>query len=69
MQALLNIKKRLDEVTHIATIDNKVKNGLQKYYKRINKELDEIRSKATILARTYNSVDYKDLGKIDLHSG
>lgn len=69
MQALLNIKKRLDEVTYIATIDNKVKNGLQKYYKRINKELDEIRSKATILARTYNSVDYKDLGKIDLHSG
>lgn len=69
MQALLNMKKQLDAAILRAKYHGEVSNGLDKYYKRINEELDSLQITATMAAREYTSVDYDGLGKVDLHQG
>lgn len=73
MQALLNVKKMINDAIRnaMADNDNKVISGLVKYNDMVNQQLAAIQQFATVYARQYNSIGVEGLTQAqqDLHAG
>jgi len=63
MQALLNVKKMINDAIRNAMADNdhKVISGLVKYNDMVNQQLATIQQFATAYARQYNSIGVEGL--------